>query len=154
MDKRVQRREEALRVLSKTKDIKLVAEQFGVCESTVRRWQMQANKSVQNEKISGGEDLTDYFEQRASEIVDKGLILINKRIDTALMFEEELSQLLLMIAQQDDLPQKEKSALIAKLKNLEIQKIGEVIATINSFCAHTDRERDGNDFKLEIKVEE
>ncbi len=154
MDKREQRIEQALKILLETGDIKAVAKQFGVCEKTVKRWQKQGNKSVHNEKISTARAEADDFDGRASEIVDKSLLLIKKRIDAALCFEDELLVLLQIIADEEELPQKEKSALISKLKNLEIQKIGEVIATVNSFCTHTDKERGNDDFKLEIKVDE
>ncbi len=154
MDKRAIKKQEALSSLMKSCDVQSVAEQFGLSVSTVKRWQREINKTETKKKISNSDSLKDGFVASAKEIVDNSLLLIKKRIDTALKFEDELVRLLNIIAMDDDLPQKEKTAFITKLRNLEIQKIGEVISAVNSFCAHNENEREEHNFKLEIKVDE
>ena len=75
------------------------------------------------------------FTGRTSEIIDKGLTIIEKRIDFALENEEALKNL---IGQLEDLASEvvssaEKKSLISHIKSLELHKLSEIAALINAF---------------------
>lgn len=74
------------------------------------------------------------FSAAASEIIMKGLVLLNRRFDRALNFEEELDELIDEIALGDkaDMTYAEKQSLIGKVKALQLQDIKAVTTAIGT----------------------
>ena len=74
------------------------------------------------------------FAEKASEIIDKGLALLNRRISTALRYEEELEMLIdeIYSTSQDEITAREKIALVNKIKNLQLQRMGEITTAIGT----------------------
>lgn len=74
------------------------------------------------------------FAQKASDIIDKGLALLERRLDTALEHENELNELIegISLTPKEEISQKEKQALITKIKALQLQKLGDITTAIGT----------------------
>jgi len=74
------------------------------------------------------------FADTATEIINKGLKLLNRRMDIALDREAELDELIADIyaADKGDIPPEEKNKLMSKIRTLQIQKIGEITTAIGT----------------------
>ena len=105
------------------------ARALNIPNTTVRNI-VAKNKDKKEFVILGDKKKAD-FSDKASEIIDKGLILLNRRITTAIEKEEEIAELLEAIG-SEDIPDKTKSALYNKIKSLEIQKLGEITTAIGT----------------------
>lgn len=82
---------------------------------------------LRNEKINE-------FSSHASEIIQKGLILLNKRFDRALSSEEDLDVLIdeIFAAGKEELSQDEKNRLVNKIKALQLQDIKAITTAIGT----------------------
>lgn len=74
------------------------------------------------------------FAQKASDIIDKGLALLERRLNTALEHEEELNALIenIYTSSKEEISQKEKRTLITKIKALQLQKLGDITTAIGT----------------------
>lgn len=74
------------------------------------------------------------FADKASEIIDKGLRLLDRRINTALEYEDELDELIdeIFASDKEEISPDEKKALINKIKSLQVQKLGEITTAIGT----------------------
>ena len=74
------------------------------------------------------------FADKASEIIDKGLQLLNRRLNTALEHEDNLDELISEIyaSDKEELSQVEKKALVDKIRLLQVQKLGEITTAIGT----------------------
>ena len=72
------------------------------------------------------------FSNKATEIIEKGLLLLNKRLDRAIEDEEELDDLIdeIYFTDNDELSQPEKTSLIAKIKGMQLQNIKDITTAI------------------------
>lgn len=82
---------------------------------------------LRNEKMSE-------FSQKASEIIQKGLTLLDKRFDRALSFEDDLDILIdeIFNTDKDELSQDEKNRLVNKIRALQLQDIKAVTTAIGT----------------------
>lgn len=82
---------------------------------------------LRNEKMSE-------FSNRASEIIQKGLTLLNKRLDRAITSEEDLDLLIdeIFATDKEELSQDEKNRLINKIKALQLQDIKAITTAIGT----------------------
>lgn len=80
---------------------------------------------LRNEKMSE-------FSSRASEIIQKGLTLLNKRLDRAIASEEDLDVLIdeIFVTDKKELSQDEKNRLVSKVKTLQLQDFRAVVNAI------------------------
>lgn len=74
------------------------------------------------------------FSNRASEIIQKGLTLLNKRLDRAIASEEDLDVLIdeIYATDKEELTQDEKNRLVAKIKALQLQDIKAITTAIGT----------------------
>lgn len=74
------------------------------------------------------------FSTRASEIIQKGLTLLNKRLDRAITSEEDLDLLIdeIFATDREELTQDEKNRLINKIKALQLQDIKAITTAIGT----------------------
>lgn len=72
------------------------------------------------------------FSIRASEIIQKGLTLLNKRLDRAITSEEDLDLLIdeIFATNKEELSQDEKNRLVVKIKALQLQDIKAIVNAI------------------------
>lgn len=74
------------------------------------------------------------FSGKASEIIQKGLTLLNKRFDRAIAYEDDLDLLIdeIFATNKDELSQDEKNRLVAKIKALQLQDIKAITTAIGT----------------------
>ena len=74
------------------------------------------------------------FSNKASEIIEKGLLLLNRRLNRAIESEEELDDLIdeVYFADKDEMSYTEKQAIINKIKNLQVQNIKDITTAIGT----------------------
>lgn len=74
------------------------------------------------------------FSNRASEIIQKGLTLLNKRFDRAIASEEDLDLLIdeIFASDKEELSQDEKIRLVNKIKALQLQDIKAITTAIGT----------------------
>lgn len=74
------------------------------------------------------------FSVRASEIIQKGLTLLNKRLDRAISSEEDLDVLIdeIFATDKEELSQDEKNKLVNKVRALQLQDIKAITTAIGT----------------------
>lgn len=74
------------------------------------------------------------FSEAASEIIDKGLILLNRRFSRALSAEEELDALIdeIYSTPGKELSQDEKSRLVNKIRSLQLQDVKSITTAVGT----------------------
>lgn len=74
------------------------------------------------------------FSAKASEIIQKGLTLLNKRLDRAIASEEDLDVLIdeIYATPKEKLSQEEKNRLVAKVRALQLQDIRAITTAIGT----------------------
>lgn len=72
------------------------------------------------------------FSNMASEIIQKGLTLLNKRLDRAITSEEDLDLLIdeIFATNKEELSQDEKNRLVVKVRALQLQDIKAIVNAI------------------------
>ena len=109
-----------------------VARELGVPTSTVAGWIKNdtPEKEVALIRLSAKMD----FAEKAGELMNKGLDLLDRRLTTALEAEEGLAELLQewMSAPNAEISDKKKQALLTKVSALQIQKIGDITSAIST----------------------
>ena len=82
---------------------------------------------LRNEKMSE-------FSSRASEIIQKGLTLLNKRLDRAIASEEDLDLLIdeIYATDKEELSQDEKNRLVSKIRTLQVQNMKDITTAIGT----------------------
>lgn len=115
-----------------TNNFKETARDLGLPVTTVKNI-VDKNKDkpefvkLRNEKMNE-------FSFRASEIIQKGLTLLNKRLDRAISYEEDLDVLIDEIYETDkeELSQDEKNKLVSKIRALQLQDIKAITTAIGT----------------------
>ena len=74
------------------------------------------------------------FSNRASEIIQKGLTLLNKRLDRAIASEEDLDILIdeIYATDKEELSQDEKNRLVNKIRTLQVQNMKDITTAIGT----------------------
>ena len=74
------------------------------------------------------------FSNRASEIIQKGLTLLNKRFDRAIASEEDLDILIdeIYATDKEELSQDEKNRLVNKIRTLQVQNMKDITTAIGT----------------------
>ena len=115
-----------------TNNFKETARDLDIPVTTVKSI-VDANKDkpefvkLRNEKMNE-------FSNRASEIIQKGLTLLNKRLDRAIASEEDLDVLIdeIFNTDRDELSQDEKNRLVNKIRALQLQDIKAITTAIGT----------------------
>ena len=74
------------------------------------------------------------FAQKTTEIIEKGLLLLNKRLNRAIEHEEDLDDLIDEIwdMDEDEMSYKDKDKLVNKIKTLQLQNIKDITTAIGT----------------------
>ena len=74
------------------------------------------------------------FAQKTTEIIEKGLLLLNKRLNRAIEHEEDLDELIddIWDIDDDEMSYKEKDKLVNKIKTLQLQNIKDITTAIGT----------------------
>lgn len=122
-------KEEAYALYSVCGSFAETAKKLGLPETTVRTW---IRKKPHDELDSMRTQVKKAFVERAGEIIDKGMDLLDRRISTALDFENELAELLSELSTDDEMPAAQKKAIAQKLSALQIQSIRDLTTAIGT----------------------
>lgn len=108
------------------------ARQIGVSPSTVQKWIEDKKKSDPDGFEQLRTQKKEDFIERASDIINKALQLLDKRITTAIEKENELEELLDDVSSTPDIQGNQKQMIINKIKSLELQRLGEITTAIGT----------------------
>ena len=76
----------------------------------------------------------DEFAEKASEIIDKGLLLLNRRLNRAIEEEETLDDLIeeIEIMDNSEMSYQQKVATINKIKSMQVHNLKEITTAIGT----------------------
>lgn len=108
------------------------AKALGVAISTAHGWINSDENKEMLENVRK-EKLTE-FTEKAGDIINKGLALLDRRITTALDRETELDDLIdeIWATDKGELAQDQKQRLVAKIQALQIQRLGEITTAVGT----------------------
>lgn len=146
-----------------TNNYSATARECGVSANSVKNIIIkQKNENAQEfEKVCT--DKKEEFSTRANRIVDKALILLERRFDTALNNQDELEELIDTIFKcsedgEDKVTRKEKVDIAKKLSRLELNNLSEITTSMGTLIDKTrliaGESTENNKFEVNIKVVE
>ena len=108
-----------------------VSRQLCVPYATVKGW-IDGKKPDELDKLR--EEKKRGFIDKASDIIDKGLRLLNRRLDRAIEHENDLDKLIDEIYRtgKEELSQEEKNRLVSKIRSLQIQNMRDITTAIGT----------------------
>ena len=94
---------------------------------------VKANQDA-DEFIKLRQQKQDEFAEKATEIIDKGLLLLKRRMDRAIEEEETLDDLIEEIWSMDDedMSQQSKTATVNKIKNMQLHNLKDITTAIGT----------------------
>lgn len=115
-----------------TNNFKETARDLGIPVTTVKS--IVDNNINKPEFVKLRNEKMNEFSRSASEIIQKGLTLLNKRLDRAIASEEDLDVLIdeIFATDKEELSQDEKNKLVAKIKALQLQDIRAITTAIGT----------------------
>lgn len=115
-----------------TGNFKQTSRDLDIPYTTVRETYMENKDNPDFVKLS--DETKESFAESAKSIIDKGMLLLERRFDRALEHEEELDVMIDEIANTPttSLSQQEKTQLIAKLRALQLQDTRAVTTAIGT----------------------
>lgn len=92
------------------------------------------NNKDKDEFVKLRQEKESQFADKASEIIDKGLILLDRRLERAINNEYDLDVLIdeIFATDREELSQDEKNKLIAKIRGLQLQDIKAITTAIGT----------------------
>lgn len=125
-------KEQALLLYATNGNINETARTLNIAKSTVFRWINEPERSELVEQVRTEKRME--FADRASEIIESGLQLLERRLGTALDHENELDSLIHAIYDTDnkEINQDEKNRLVAKIRTLQVQKLGDITTAVGT----------------------
>lgn len=115
-----------------TNNYKETARELGLPVSTVK--DIADKNKDKPEFVKLRNEKMDEFSARASEIIQKGLKLLNKRLDRAIASEEDLDLLIdeIFATDKEELSQDEKNKLVNKIRSLQLHDIRAITTAIGT----------------------
>ncbi len=115
-----------------TNNYKETARELNLPVTTVKS--IVDNNKDKPEFVKLRNEKADEFSEKASEIINKGLILLKRRFDRAIETEEELDLLIdeIFATDKEEISQDEKNRLVGKLRILQLQDIKAITTAIGT----------------------
>ena len=115
-----------------THNYRETARDLGVPYATVK--DIVQNNQDKEEFIKLRSQKEREFADKASEIIDKGLLLLNRRLNRAIEEEETLDDLIEEIWSLDDseMSQQTKTATVNKIKNMQLHNLKDITTAIGT----------------------
>lgn len=124
-------KEKAIALYSVCGSFSQVGRELGVPTSTISGWIKNdaPEAEVAMKRLSAKMD----FAEKAGELLNKNLELLERRVLTALEYEDDLAALIEQIrdAPNQEISDKKKTTLINKINALQIQKMGDITSAIS-----------------------
>ena len=124
-------KEQAYALYAVSGNIAEVSKAIGVPANTISTW-------IKNKPPDKFDELRDEkkrdFIKQASEIIDKGMILLDQRFERALEHEHELDLIIdqVFTADKDEISQKEKERLVQKIRALQLYDVKAITTAIGT----------------------
>lgn len=108
------------------------ARKLKLATSTVKKVVDENKEKDEFVKLCGEKKLD--FAKKATEIIDKGMILLNNRFERALEQEESLDVLIdeIFASNKTEISQEEKKQLVSKIRALQLQDIKAITTAIGT----------------------
>lgn len=115
-----------------TNSYKETARKLGLSDTTVK--DIVCRNKDKPEFVKLRTEKMNEFSEKASEIIGKGLTLLNKRFDRAIEQEENLDILIdeIYATDREELSQDEKNRLVVKIRNLQLYDIKAITTAIGT----------------------
>lgn len=109
----------------------LVSRKMGIPVNTLKSW-WRRHPPDMDEYAEKRREVREGFIETASKAIENGAELINRRMETALKYQQELEGLLDEVSNDEDMTVPQKKALISKIKALELHKLSEISTAVNT----------------------
>ena len=106
------------------------ARDLGIPISTVKRVVDDNKGKEEFRKLC--DDRKQDFCKPASDVIDKGLILLDRRFTRAIEHEQELDDIIDVISSDDDIPQCDKMRIVGKLQAMQLQDVKAISTVIGT----------------------
>lgn len=115
-----------------TNNFKETARELDMAVTTVR--DIVVKHKDEDEFVQLRNEKMTEFSVRASEVIQKGLTLLNKRLDRAITSEEDLDILIdeIFATDKEELTQDEKNRLVSKIRQLQLVDIKAITTAIGT----------------------
>lgn len=115
-----------------TRNYNETARNLGMAVSSVK--DIVDNNKDKDEFVNLRIQKENEFADQATEIINKGLVLLSRRMNRAVEHEEELDDLIDEIwdLDEDEMSYKEKDKLVTKIKMLQLQNIKDITTAIGT----------------------
>ncbi len=122
----------AYNIYAATENLTETADLLKIPITTLKGW-IDEFKETQPEKFEAlRKEKKQKFIAQADAIIEKAARLIDRRLQTALEREGELDKLIDEMAKNGDLKATERTAIINKIKALEIQRLSDISTTLGT----------------------
>lgn len=108
-----------------------VSQKLNIPVSTLKTW-WQRHPPDMDEYAEYRREVKKGFIETASKAIENGAELINRRMETALKYQQELEGLLDDVSNDEDMTVPQKKALISKIKALELHKLSEISTAVGT----------------------
>lgn len=135
-----------------TNNYKQTSRDTGVPVSTVKKIVDEHIAEPEFEKLCN--ETKEGFADSATKIIDKGLILLERRFNRAMMQEAELDMFIQEIAETSklQLSQQEKSILITKLRGLQLYDVKAITTAIGTLYDKRALAEGGSTDNVTVKI--
>ncbi len=125
-------KERALHVYAATENLRETSRQLNIPLTTLKQWAdaWKVDRANELERIRA--EKKQKFIAQADAIIEKAARLIDRRLQTALEREGELDRLMDEMAKNGDMKATERTAIINKIKALEIQRLSDISTTLGT----------------------
>ena len=125
-------KEKAYNIFAATENLSETSDKLNVPITTLKGW-IDEFKATQPEKFEMlRTEKKEKFIKQADTIIEKASRLIDRRLQTALEREVELDKLMDEVAKNGDMKATERTAIINKIKALEIQRLSDISTTLGT----------------------
>lgn len=129
-------KEQAYALLAVNNSVAFVAKELGLPRTTVKTWKDNYDK----EAAEGGEPTIAALRQEnkkrfvadAWRLIDKTKTLLERRIDRALINEDELDELIAEVDKTKELPNEQRKAMCQKLKAMKLEQTKELAVVLGT----------------------
>lgn len=128
-----EKKSEAIEAYIATDSYAEASRMTGVGSTAILAWVQQMDPAeVERRKAEYRAKNAERFAQKATHIIETGLDLIARRLETAADFESELAKVCEMIAADESIPDKKRKELLTKLDALKIQSIRDLTTAVGT----------------------
>ena len=123
-------KETAKNIYASNNNYSETANSVGVSEGTIRQWAKKWKEDPEFEKLR--EEKSKTFADKATQIINSGMNLLQWRFDRALIMEKEIDILLQKISEDSECSISEINNISKKIAELKLQNVREITTAIGT----------------------